>query len=82
MVLDQKTKFSLGKKNDFRLNKQLFPRENKKLFLEFGRIVSQKMFFCFFVFPRKTLDSDWKGTVLPLSACSRRTRTSCLAVGF
>ena len=31
------------------------------------------------VFLGKKLVSDWKSTVLPLSACSRRTRTRCLA---
>ena len=30
-------------------------------------------FLCFLVFPKKKLVFDWKGTVLPLSVCSRRT---------
>ena len=94
MVLDQKTNFFPGKgwfsvekptfsseKDGFGAKKLTFSlgRTKKTIFLEFGRIISQKMFF---VFLRKKLVVDWKSTVLPLSACSRRTRTRCLAVGF
>ena len=44
MVLGRKTNFFLGK------------TKKKTIFLEFGRIVSQKMvFFVFLVFPRKKL---------------------------
>ena len=43
MVLDKKTNFFLGK-------------TKKTIFLDFGHIVSQKMFFLvFLVFPRKKL---------------------------
>ena len=49
MVLDGKTNFFLRKKMVLDRKTIFFLGKTKKtIFLEFGRIVSQKMFFCFF----------------------------------
>ena len=55
MVLGRKTSFFLGKRWFWAEKTNFFLWKTKKtIFLGFGRIVSQKMFF-FLVFPRKKL---------------------------
>ena len=89
MVLGRKSNVSCGKakKNgetilpDFKNcvflgfpGTKFFAREDQqKHLLESGRIVSKRCVRVFVGLPRKKLVFDWKSTMLPLRACSRRT---------